>query len=65
MIAAKDSSGRILLMAKEHNLKPLLREIDGTWNETVLTGDDLDHFALIQEKTELDNILKEALENNK
>jgi len=65
MIADKDSDRRIILMAKEHNIKPLLSEIDGTWNETIITGYDLNYFVLIQDKTELDNILKEALENNK
>lgn len=64
MIVGKHSDGRILLMVREFNLKPIFKQ-NNVWGPATMTGEELNEFDTINDKTEQLAILKDALLNYK
>lgn len=61
MIIGKDDEGRIILMASERGLKPVLRSKDGIWGPAKISGRELDEFTEVTDDSERHKLLAEAL----
>lgn len=59
MIVGRHPDGRVLLMAKEHTLKPLLKS-EGKWGPATISGRELDEFDEVLDEEERAAILAEA-----
>ena len=62
MVVGKCDEGRIIVMAHERGLKPMLRHPDGLWGPPKVSGKDLDDFTLI-EGEEAEALFQEAFAN--
>lgn len=62
MIVAKHPDGRIVLLAKEHGLQPLLKT-DGVWGPALISGEELNDFLSVRNENERAQILSDALLN--
>jgi len=60
MIVARHPDGRVILMAQEHGLKPMLRGADGTWTEATITGGELQEFIKVRSESERQSILRDG-----
>ena len=62
MIVARHPDGRVILMAQEHGLKPMLRGADGTWTAANISGGELQDFLKVRSESERKKILHEGLQ---
>jgi len=61
MICAKHLDGRIILMASEHNLKPMLFYPQGAnWEPAYITGEELNDFSDIRDEKLVKLLLADA-----
>lgn len=61
IIAQHPEDKRIVLMAKEHNLKPMVKSSEGKWGVSHITGRELSDFIRIQDNNLRLSILEDAL----
>ncbi len=60
MIIAEHEDGRIVLMASEYNLKPMLL-LGGKWGKALISGYELDEFSEISAPKLIKKILASGL----
>lgn len=62
MIIGKDKDGCVIVLAKEHGIKPMFRSASGEWSlATHLTGEDLNDFRAVKDQDEINLLLAEAI----
>ena len=62
MICAKHPDGRIILMARESNLKPMLFYPQGkNWESALISGEELNDFVSIRDKSLVNLLLIDAI----
>lgn len=62
MICGKHVDGRIVLMAKEYNLMPMIFFPQSTtWERAVITGEELSEFTQIQDSYLVSLLLTDAI----
>ena len=53
--------GRVILLAKDRGLEPMLRSKEGRWHVAKVADSELDAFVRVMNKVEQEQLLQEAL----
>ena len=67
MIVGEHTDGRVVLMASEHNLKPMILDFGG-WGPASISGEELNEFTRLDNPNIIHALLESALKfanNNK